>query len=360
MDSPNTLVLVFCEADGVRYQYVLDELREKYPRAIMAGSSTVAGIFGGHLIENALIVGIIQFDSSRIALSIAEVHGVSDSRQAGIQLAKSLNAPDMKGILVLADGLNTNGSELSDGLVSILAPHVMMAGGLASDKMEFKYTWILHNGVPCTNLVCGIGFYGEKLFFSTQAKDGWRPFGPERRVTRAEGNILYEIDNRPALDLYKEYLGDHAAGLPATALHFPLAIWDESKDFYLVRTIVGVDEATNSMRFAGDIPNNIQTQLMYGSFDNLVEGAEMAANMLSQKLPHPGTPVLCLAISCSGRKLVMADDTSLELEATLENLPAGSQQIGFYSFGELAPPFSGTGCCLHNETMTLTVLYEGS
>lgn len=326
----------------------------------MAGCSTVAGIFSEHLMENALVVGIICFDTSWIALSVAEVHGISDSRQAGIQLAQSLNSPDLKGMLILADGLNTNGSELARGLMSILAPNVMVAGGLASDNMQFKSTWVLHNGHPCPNLVCGIGFYGDKLFFSTQAKDGWRPFGPERRVTRSDGNILYEIDDQPALDLYKKYLGDRADGLPAAALHFPLSIWEKSKDSYVVRTILGVDEPTRSMRFAGDIPNNSQAQLMYGSFDNLVDGSESAAHLLRKKLPSPDAPVLCFAISCSGRKLVMEDDTTLELEATLEALPAGSQQIGFYSFGELAPPFSGTGCSLHNETMTLTVLYEGS
>lgn len=360
LDSHNTLVLVFGEADASGYPVLLDELQTKYPLSIIAGCSTVAGIYNDHLMENALTIGIIKFDSSRISLSVAEVHGSTDSRRAGIQLAESLTAPTLKGVLILADGLNTNGSDLANGLMSVFDANVMVTGGLASDKMDFKSTWVLYNGAPCSHLVCGIGFYGENLFFATQAEDGWRPFGPERHITRSAGNILYEIDHHPALDLYKEYLGEHATGLPATALHFPLAIWDEDKRFYVVRTILGIDEATNSIRFAGDIPNSNQTQLMYGSFDNLVDGAESAAHSLVKKIPHPDTPVLSFAISCAGRKLVMKEDTFLELEASLDILPAGSQQIGFYSFGELAPPFGGTGCSLHNETMTLTVLYEGS
>lgn len=163
-DSRNTLVLVFGEPNALGYPVLFDELQAKYPLSIIAGCSTVAGIYNEHLMENALTIGIIKFDSSRIALSVAEIHGSADSRRAGIQLAGSLTAPTLKGVLVLADGLNTNGSELANGLMSILDDNVMVAGGLASDNMDFKATWVLYNGVPCSNLVCGIGFYGENLF----------------------------------------------------------------------------------------------------------------------------------------------------------------------------------------------------
>jgi len=217
----------------------------------------------------------------------------------------------------------------------------------------------LYNGQPTSHRALGIGFYSENLVFTSHAQDGFKPFGPERLITRSENNILYEIDGHPALQLYKEYLGEHAHNLPATALHFPLALWNEAKDHYVVRTVVGIDESNNSLRFVADIPVGYHTQLMYGSFDNLLDGAELAARSLAKTLP-PNQPVLALTISCSGRKLVMADDTDQELEATLDSLPKGSQQFGFYSFGELAPIALGGHCGLHNETMTLTVMYEGS
>ncbi len=360
VDSPRTLVLVFGKADNTGHQHVIDELVDKYPTSLLAGCSTVAGIFDEHLMENACIVGIIHFHTANLAMASVKMQDKSESWQAGKNIAEQLNATDLKGILVLSDGLNTNGSELAKGLASAVPPNVMITGGLASDPMEFRSTWVLCKGKPTSHIVCGIGFYGEQIFFSTQAKDGWRPFGPERTVTRSLDNILYEIDQQPALELYKEYLGEHAAGLPATALHFPLAIWDEDKAKYVVRTIIGIDENSNSLIFAGDIPNSSKAQLMYGSFDNLVDGAEAAAHQLTDKLPHIEQPVLAFAISCAGRKLVMKDETDQELDATFDILPTGSRQFGFYSFGELAPPFPGAGCSLHNETMTLTVIYEGS
>ncbi|MGB3916221.1 FIST C-terminal domain-containing protein [Thiothrix litoralis] len=360
IDSPQTLVLVFSEPDNQQYQQVFDTLQEKYAHSIIAGCSTVAGIFNEHLIDNGLVVGIIHFHSSYLALATAELHYLEDSYLAGRAIANDLNAPDLKGIMIFSDGLNTQGNELINGAASVINQQkVTIVGGLASDKMQFERTWVLFNGQATSHRAIGIGFYGEKLVFASHAQDGFKPFGPERMITRADNNVLYEIDGHPALELYKEYLGEHAHNLPATALHFPLAIWNEAKDHYVVRTIVSIDETDNSLKFIADIPVGYHTQLMYGSFDNLLDGAELAARNLAKRLP-PQQPVLALTISCSGRKLVMADDTDQELEATLENLPAGSQQLGFYSFGELAPIAEGGQCGLHNETMTLTVLYEGS
>ncbi|WGZ95903.1 MAG: FIST N-terminal domain-containing protein [Candidatus Thiothrix putei] len=360
IDSPQTLVLIFSPPDSKYYQAALEQLHAHYPQAVIAGCSTVAGIFNEHLLDNALVVGVIRFKTTRLAFASAALPHVNDSFQAGQQIANDLNSPDLKGIFILTDGLNTNGSELIRGLASVVnETNVTIVGGLASDKMQFVSTWILHQGQATSLCVSGVGFYGKELVFNSYARDGFKPFGPERVITRAAGNTLYEIDGRPALQLYKEYLGEHADNLPATALHFPLAIWNQTKDHYVVRTVVSINEADNSLGFVADIPQGYGTQLMYGSFDNLLDGAETASRSLAEQLP-PQTPVFALTISCSGRKLVMGDDVDQELEATLENLPAGSQQLGFYSYGELAPTALGGQCCLHNETMTLTVMYEGS
>jgi hypothetical protein len=66
---------------------------------------------------------------------------------------------------------------------------------------------------------------------------------------------------------------------------------------------------------------------------------------------------LSIAISCVGRRLVLGERTEEELEAALQVLPAGTQQVGFYSYGELSP-FASGHCDLHNQTMTLTTLGE--
>ena len=93
--------------------------------------------------------------------------------------------------------------------------------------------------------VSGIGFYGTSVRIAHGSQGGWDLFGPERVVTRSEGNVVYELDGRPALELYKEYLGDLASGLPATGLLFPLGVELDRGDEKVVRTILAVTRRIN-------------------------------------------------------------------------------------------------------------------
>jgi hypothetical protein len=123
-----------------------------------------------------------------------------------------------------------------------------------------------------------IGLYGSRLRVGMGSMGGWDPFGPERRITRSAGNVLHELDDEPALDLYKRYLGDHAASLPASGLLFPLAIRGEGAEAQpVVRTLLAVDEAARTMTFAGDIPVGYRARLMRANFERLVDGATGAA-----------------------------------------------------------------------------------
>jgi hypothetical protein len=289
-------------------------------------------------------------------MASATVQGSEESYAAGKTIAEHLHKPDLKGVLILSDGSHVNGSELVRGFNAILPEQVVVTGGLAGDGDRFARTWTVVDGKPQIGMVQAVGFYGEAVRIGHGSKGGWDSFGLERMVTRSQGNILYELDGKPALELYRKYLGDQAAGLPSTGLLFPLALRANSSDEkQIVRTILGIDEADQSLIFAGDIPQGYLAQLMKANFDRLIGGASEAAALA--KNPHQGN-TLSIAISCVGRRLVLGERTEDELEATLQALPAQVQQVGFYSYGEISPYTTGH-CDLHNQTMTLTTLSEG-
>src|SRR5262249_39704642 len=105
--------------------------------------------------------------------------------------------------------------------------------------------------------------------------------------------ILYMLDDRPALALYKEYLGERATGLPGSALLFPLSLRatpDDPKS--VARTVLGIDEASQSMIFAGDVPTGAHAKLMRANFDRLILGAQAAGAAASQV----GSAALSIAI----------------------------------------------------------------
>ena len=111
------------------------------------------------------------------------------------------------------------------------------------------------------------------------------------------------------------------------------------------------------MTFAGEIPQGAMASLMHANLDRLIQGASQAATN-GRHTSDPNEPTLAIAISCVGRRLVLGERTEEEIEATLDALPAGTSQIGFYSYGELCPQHGASCCDLHNQTMTLTTISE--
>lgn len=359
LDSPNTMVLAFYSPELAKDGAWLQELKAKYPRSQFVGCSTAGEIHGAVIEDHTASVAITKFEHTHLKTAMVRVDSAEASNDAGAKLAAELKADGLKFVFVVSDGLKVNGSALIRGLNTNLPQDVIVTGGLAGDGPRFGETSVLSGAHFGPGVVTAVGFYGSSLTVGYGSQGGWDFFGPERTITKSKDNVLYELDGQPALDLYKTYLGARAAELPASGLLFPLQIrqglTDEKR---LVRTILAVDEQAKSLTFAGDIPQGWHGQLMKSNFDRLVDGASSAASQA-----HPGkdqNPVLAIAISCVGRRLVLKDRSEEEIEATLSNLPKGSEQIGFYSYGELAPYAQFHNCELHNQTMTITVLKEAA
>ncbi len=360
-DSKATLVLAFGASGLDPESAAVRELAERFPTSHVLGCSTAGEILGASVLDGSLVVAVACFASVRLESTFAPVSSAADSRAAGQALGAQLAGDDLRGVLVLADGIQVNGSELVRGISERLPQGIPITGGLAGDGREFRRTWVITGkdpprGGPPRGGATALGFYGQALRFGHGSKGGWDIFGPERLVTRSQGHVLYELDGRPALALYKEYLGHRASGLPATALLFPLALRSQGGGPQIVRTVTGIDEDLQSMTFAGDIPQGAIAQLMKANYDRLIDGAGDAALQTAGQW-EPGAPLLAIAISCVGRRMVLGERCEEELEAVQEVLPAAAQMVGFYSYGEISPHVAG-GCELHNQTMTLTTISE--
>jgi hypothetical protein len=354
LDSPQTLVLVFGSPEYLEDPAAIRALAEAYPSSTLAGCSSAGEIFGAHIRDKSLSVAVLAFERTAVRRTAVPVTAGASSVAPGEALARALDAPDLRAILLLSDGMAVNGTELLKGIHRVVRPEVSVTGGLAGDGSRFKQTWVLAGDGPVSGAVVGIGLYGDSVGVSHGSRGGWDVFGPERVVTRSVGNVLYELDGQPALALYKAYLGERAAGLPATALLFPLALRSSDSSKTVVRTILSVDEQAQSMTFAGDVPHESIVQLMRANFDRLIEGASQA----SQAALAPRGDTLSVAVSCVGRRLVLGERAEEEVEAVVDALPEGGKLVGFYSYGEICPFAIGEPGVLHNQTMTLTRLWE--
>lgn len=357
MDGPQTLVLAFAASEFAAHPAPFSQLAAAFSRSVLVGCSTSGEIAGTQVHDASISVAVVRFDHTRLVRAFTSVDGAADSFDAGVRLAAQLDGEDLRAVFVLSDGLCVNGTPLVDGLTRHLPAGVSITGGLAGDGSRFARTWVLDRDQPEANRVCAVGFYGERLRVGHGCDGGWSDFGPERRITRSEGNVLYELDGEPALDLYKTYLGDRAEGLPGTALLFPLSVRRDAASPRVVRTILGIDEARQSLTFAGDVPQGSIARLMRANTDKLIGSAAQAARQAAQSLPQTDD-ALIISVSCVGRRLILGERTEEEIETVLDTAPLRTAHVGFYSYGEISPSLPGGASELHNQTMTVTVFSE--
>lgn len=351
------IVLAFGARHLVQDGRLLAELRDHFRGAAFIGCSTSGEIMGDEVCDDSLVATVLGFDHTPFRTAYVEIAEAKSSHEVGKELALQLNEASLRHVFVVSDGLNVNGSELARGIASGVSEGVSVTGGLSGDGADFAETWVIADDEAGPQRVAAISFYGDRLRIGYGSMGGWQPFGPVREITRAEGNILYELDGRSALDLYRTYLGTHADQLPASGLLFPIVVAEEHAGEGVVRTVLSVDENDKSMTFAGDIPRGGTAQLMKTNVDDLVDGATAAAEASLTGLGER-RPDLALLVSCVGRKLVMKQRIEEEVDAVRDVFGGDTAIAGFYSYGELCPFGQGDACRLHNQTMTITAFAE--
>jgi hypothetical protein len=331
-------------------------IRVNYPNADIVMNSTAGEIYNTEVNDDTVSLTAICFEKTKLKTVIVQIDDMENSRAAGISLAAGLDLMNLKNVLVLCDGQKVNGSELIEGLQERLGPEIIITGGLAGDGPRFKKTLVGLNETPIEGRVVAIGFYGDALSVRYGSVGGWDSFGPDRLITKSKANVLYELAGKPALDIYKLYLGEYAGELPGSGLLFPLSIRTADSNELIVRTILSVNEEEKSLTFAGNMPEGAYARLMKANFDRLIEGASNAAqNSLNDATE---SPELAILISCVGRKLVLNHRIEEEVEVVRDIYGSDTAITGFYSYGELSPSSNLARCELHNQTMTITTFSE--
>ena len=356
LSSKANLVLVFGTIDEIGNKQHFTDIRIKYPNANILLCSTAGEIVDNRVEDDSIIVTAIYFEKTRLEFFKIKIDEDINSYQCGEIIASNLVSNDLKHVLVLSDGFKVNGDELVEALNNNCPKSVLITGGLAADNGKFNETLVGLNEPPTSGNIVAVGFCGDDLLISHGSQGGWDEFGPTRIVTKSTGNILFELDGKNALELYKTYLGDKADELPESALLFPLAVYGEDGKT-IVRTIISIDEKMGSMTFAGDIPINATVRFMMANFDRVIDGAyDAAKDSLIQS--NNRRPSLVLMVSCVGRKLVLGQRIDEEIECVKEIFGEDVIYAGFYSNGEISPVLNSSKCSLHNQTMTITTYAE--
>lgn len=327
--------------------------RDLYPNAPIVISSSAGEIFGDNVHEFSILVLEFEFENSNVK-AVSRMINETNTSEIAIDLAKELYAEDLKYLMILNDGLRPNSSKIIEAVNTIIPNKVIISGGLSGDDSTFTETatGLNENAFP-NNLVL-IGIYGENFDVFSTVSSGWEAFGKKRIATKSDGNILYEIDQQPAYEIYKNYLGSAIDSLPGSGLIYPFQVKYPNQQDVIIRTVMHADIKNKSLIMAGEIPIGSELFLMNTNKDGLVKGAIDSSILAKSRIKEPD---IILIISCIGRKMILGEWVDDEVEAVREQFYT-SPIAGFYSFGEYAPSNKKNQCYLHNETMCLTLFKE--
>ncbi|MBE7647883.1 histidine kinase [Tenacibaculum finnmarkense] len=355
----NPLVLVFGNRFLLEDKNIYNEIRAIFKQGHLVFGSTAGDISSKIVADQSITITAIEFEKSTYVIKRANVLSSvnkTGSFQIGKELIQQFTQEGLRYVFLVSEGSFINASQLTKGMNAATNNNLLITGALCADAARFEKTVSSYNENPISGEIIAIGLYGESLEVSFAINGGWTPFGPERIVTKSKGNILYELDNKPALNLYKKYLGDKSKELPGAALLYPLKVKSTNNKQSIVRTILNINEADNSMILAGDILENSKVQLMMTNVDNIVNAAELAAINASEL--RTKKPELAILVSCIGRKLVLDQRVEEEVEEVVEVIGTQTTVCGLYSYGEIAPFNGENNCQLHNQTMTITLISE--
>ena len=347
--APPKAGLLFAAID-FDHQALLDQIDRRLPGLELIGCTT-DGELSSEMGFREDSATLILFASDTVDLTTGvgleisrDLAGACRSATEQAQ-AKTVKRPRL--YVTSPEGLTAEGHILTKTLQAAVGPDVPIFGALAGDQWRLKHTKQFHGTTVLSDSIPVMLFSGD-FTFSYGVACGWTQVGEVGRVTRAAGAVVHEIDNAPAIDFYRKYLGP---GVNPTA-ELPLAILDGRDQIEYLRASWGVvDEATGAVTFLAAVPEGARVQVTVTDRDSILKGCLESLSIANSNLPDGAKADFGLFFSCAARKIMLGTRTEEELKLIRGALGDRVPLCGFYGYGELSPQQGNpTGSKYHNES----------
>lgn len=325
---------------------------------LLIGCTTAGEISCDGFTNGSAVLGAIASD--QVGFEMVSVLDIGrNSEQAGRELATAFS-DSVRYVQLFSDGITGDGSAILRGMASAFGKNIPVGGGTSGDAGKFLKTWQFAGDRVLSDAAVAIGFTGD-FKLGTGVRSGWSPIGLPKKVTRAVGNTLYEMNGESALSVYERFLGKHAKKLPAVGVEYPLGLigqFDDpdGKGHLLLRATMSVNREDGSIRFAGEVPEGAMVYLTCGDRTSILDATETAARSAIQDLGHTTRPSLVFFYSCMARKALLGLRAKEEVDRVRSQFSPEVPILGFYTYGEYCRIKPGGPSLLHNETATLSVI----
>ncbi|MCE5317789.1 MAG: FIST C-terminal domain-containing protein [Parachlamydia sp.] len=346
---------------GYDFAFLTEQIRRRYPGIQIAGCSSFGEISSKKKVAGNS-VALLLLDSDAVEIHTAFAKEISQNEKAAVAGAIKEALPENHKLpslcLLFADGLTSNITDVINGVAEGVGnPALVIGGGGACDDWKFQKVFVFHADQVASN-AASMMLLSEPLKCSIAVRHGHTPFPFKTRsvITHSEKNILYTIDNMPALDFYKLHLGEHA-NYEAYALLIYLDDPERFPDRYLVRAPFRIDRENGSITFPGDIPQGCQVTIsQLATKAKTLEAAQVCIKQAREAFKGDKID-LALVYSCALRKEILGTDTPKEIEIIQKELP-DVDLFGFYTYGEIGHHHLGEPSRYYNETIVVILIGE--
>ncbi|HAX80357.1 MAG TPA: hypothetical protein DCY88_32110 [Cyanobacteria bacterium UBA11372] len=335
-------------------QLILQEIQIAFPGIQLIGSTTNGEI--SSILEfqqDSLTLMLFASDSVEMRAGVglnASKDPIRAAEQA-IEQAKANSTIPPKLCLTFPESLTSSGVLILEGIKQSLGEEIPIVGGMAADDYTFEQTYQFFQDRVLSDAVPVLLFWGE-LLVSHGIASGWTPISPPSCVTKVQGNVVYEIGERRALDFYQYYLG--AEGFTANYAIHALAVKEDSDRFYM-RAPNSYDPKSGSVTFFADIPEQAIVQITDACREDILAASE--ASLKEALARYPGNkPSAAFLVSCAARRRILGTLTRREYQLVKTHLSEELPCCGFYAYGEIAPLASHTQAKFHNKTFVTLLM----
>ena len=358
------LIIVFASP-----QYVVPEIHTIIARALkpkrLVGSST-----GGIILSNGVTnrgIAIAGINSEDILFGISAISDITaqDMHAAGFDLARKasldLKTPHRGVFIVFSEGIEKNSSHFIRGVKEVLGMAFPVLGAISSDDFKYKKLSQFFQDQILQNSAVGL-LLGGPFHLALGCKHGFKPLGKPRFITEIDGFIIRTIDNKPAVEIYKHFLGKEAEGLKDVTLNsyaamYPLGIYLEESRQYLLRNIIDILQDGSIVCHEG-VPQGAEVHLMISNKDSCRNSAIEAAEIVKASLGDRQAK-LVLVFESLARHKILGNTAFNEIQAIKNVLGFTTPIIGMCSYGEIGP--FGTlnnikNIYLHNENILIVTI----
>ena len=322
------------------------------------GATSSGEFINGHQSEGEMVVMLFNINKDDYSILFEDIgeRSLPDAATGMAQVAlQKFNKPAfiLCSTLLAADGRLLEGELLIRSIEKVVGPQVNIFGGMAGDDITFTGTYVFTNTQSTDYGMVALVLNEDKISLHGMAISGWKPMGVFRTVTKSEGNLIYSIDDQPALKMYLRFLGmdissadDHVKFFDSVGVHYPFQIERENREALMCNPI-GYDKEKEALICESDVVQGSKFRFSTPPDFDIIETVVNKASELKNET-HAEAEAL-LIFSCAGRLSALGPMAQEENEGLsgVWNVP----MAGFYTYGEFGRAINGkhefhsTTCC---------------